>query len=261
MKPNNSLNKREAFTLIELLVVIAIIGILAAMLLPVLSSAKNRAQLTIDRNNHKQIMAGFIMYAGDARDYMPYPGWGTAYPSWCHDAGIPVGGSGTEAGYNMTLPLQIASFKKSLLGPILKDEKIMLCPADKPNRDFWTRNIYITSYVMDGAVSGGYASVNGSTYKISNLKIKVDSIATWETDEKTPFFFNDVSSWPDEGISIRHGKGASVGLIGGGTVGVVYKEWYGNMLAGTPGSHGTAIPTTLLPNRLWYSGSSATGLF
>ena len=261
MKPIIFLRKRDGFTLIELLVVIAIIGILAAMLLPVLNSAKNRAQLSIDRNNHKQIMAAFIMYAGDSRDYMPYPGWGTAYPAWCHDANIPVGGSGTVAGYNATLPLQVASFKKSLLGPILKDEKILLCPADKPNSQYYFRNIYITSYVMDGAVSGGYASVNGSTYKISNLKIKVDSIATWETDEKTPFFFNDVSSWPDEGISVRHGKGASVGLIGGATENIRYRDWYSNILAGTAGSHGNGIPSNLLPNRLWYSGSSLNGVF
>jgi hypothetical protein len=144
------------------------------------------------------------------------------------------------------LPLQVASFKKSLLGPILKDEKILLCPSDKPDSQYYFRNIYITSYVMDGAVSGGYASVNGSTYKISNLKIKVDSIATWETDEKTPFYFNDVSSWPDEGISVRHGKGASVGMIGGGTENVRYRDWYSNILAGTAGSHGTGIPGNLL---------------
>ena len=119
---------KRAFTLIELLVVIAIIGILAALLLPVLSRAKQSAQGTQCLNNGRQMMTALHFYTSDNNDlFPPNPDDGNTLLgyNWC-------GGQAGVGGLQEFNPDVLKDPNRSLLTPYLGGNvAVFKCPADK----------------------------------------------------------------------------------------------------------------------------------
>ena len=74
--------KRDGFTLIELLVVMAIIGLLAGILIPVISGALESARRASCLNNVKGITGAFLNYAGDHKGRLPAVGSGSSYANF-----------------------------------------------------------------------------------------------------------------------------------------------------------------------------------
>jgi len=119
--------RRRAFTLIELLVVIAIIAILAALLLPALSRAKQRAQGALCLSRGKQMMLAVSLYTSENNEFFPpNPDDGNTLPgyNWCSgQAGI-----GQPEEFN---PDVLKDPTRSLLVPYLSGSvELFRCPAD-----------------------------------------------------------------------------------------------------------------------------------
>jgi prepilin-type N-terminal cleavage/methylation domain-containing protein len=225
-------HSKTGFTLIELLVVIAIIAILAAILLPALSAAKDNAMKTTCISNQKQLGLTQHLYCDDNLDFLPVPNWdggaaegleqpgNTPYIGWLYQPNATAGGgNGTSIPDPFLAPFKNEAASASYNGLYFKymnAAKAFLCPKDiVTSPDYIAgasgnsskgRNNMLSTYVMNGSVCQFGEVTIYTTPKISSVWTPMCYIQ-WEPDEhlgadgsdsnyENAFEWNDAANFP-----------------------------------------------------------------
>ena len=109
--------RRVGFTLVEVLLVVAVVAVLAAIVLPTLGRAKEKAKQAACLSNLRQLGLGLQLYLGDWHQRFPYA-W---TPAFCEP----------WAAYRNSLPMQPEEASVAYaLRPYLNDDRVWICPAD-----------------------------------------------------------------------------------------------------------------------------------
>ena len=205
-----NITKRNGFTLIELLVVIAIIAILAAMLLPALSKAREKGRQTVCIGNLKQISLSFLMYAEDYEGYFP--------PAVCYpDASSEIGWDFATDDY--------MNYRPGFIGQYITG-RVFECPSrfklNSLGRPF-TGYAYNTSYL--GGYSGVWFPEPKPSAKVSRVRnpagtVLVADSAIWSTYTNELLANNYLYSPSDSGyygpqVHFRHNGFANVAFCDG----------------------------------------------
>ena len=257
----------RGFTLIELLVVIAIIAILAAMLLPALATAKDRAIRTKCLSGLRQVGLSLQMYAGENKSYLP-EGDGASYWAW-------------------DLPWVAGNSMMANCGTY----KVFFCPgtatrfSDTDDLNLWQNyaagSIHVGGYGLTlagvgvSSGGGGFVGANPADPVYTNVNVKIDQNGPWPlgplsvpmgalssrvllADPVIEITTGGVTNWTDiqGGYPVHHTTGHLIrNQPAGGNVGMLdgHAEWrqFQFMIRRTDKMTGTAQDSPFGPAFFW----------